>query len=417
MKRMLTEAGESVRIAVEQVGLHKMRSLLTTLGVVIGIVAVTLMGTAIKGIDVGFEESLSMIGKDLFYVERMPWKDVGDNWRSYRHRKPITPANTERMNELIEQTPNSQLLLAVPANSTWRDVWYGEKSVSGVQIIGTKAAYILTSTKDFSAGRFFTEMEEQSGTPVVVLGADLAEGFFPNESPLGKKVRISRVTCTVVGVFARQGQFLGLFSTDKQAVMPLLVLRKIYTGTWGAHMTVLMRPDGDKQVAREEIEGHMRVIRGLQAGQPNDFEINQTETVQEQIDPIKKGIAVAGLFITGLSLFVGAIGIMNITFVSVKERTREIGTRRALGARRRSILFQFLVEAVTICLIGGALGLLFTFGVFQGLSRAFPKFPMVFSPDLVVVALLVSVAVGVFSGFAPALAASKLDPAEALRHE
>jgi putative ABC transport system permease protein len=161
----------------------------------------------------------------------------------------------------------------------------------------------------------------------------------------------------------------------------------------------------------------MRRVRGLSPEKKDDFEINSQQVVREQLDPIKKGIAIAGLFITGLALFVGAIGIMNITYVSVKERTKEIGTRKALGARRRTILLQFLIEAVSICLIGGIGGLAMAWVMASIVGALWPSFPLVFSLGLVLVGLIISMLTGVFSGFAPAWQASKLDPVVALRYE
>jgi putative ABC transport system permease protein len=169
--------------------------------------------------------------------------------------------------------------------------------------------------------------------------------------------------------------------------------------------------------ASDELTGIMRGIRGLLPEQPNDFEINQSEALEEQLGPVKSGITLAGFFITGLALFVGAIGIMNITFVSVRERTREIGTRRALGARREAILLQFLFEAVAVCLFGGLIGLGLAYGGNHVLMRLFPSFPFIFSPTLVLIAMLLSVFTGIASGLAPAWQASRLDPANALRHE
>ena len=169
--------------------------------------------------------------------------------------------------------------------------------------------------------------------------------------------------------------------------------------------------------ARDELRGDMRRVRGLRPEQKDDFEINAQEGLRSTIGPIKAGIAIAGLFVTGLALFVGAIGIMNITYVSVKERTREIGTRKAVGAKRRTILLQFLVEAVAICLIGGAVGLTLSWLMCTAVAAAFPSFPMQFSVGLVITGLIVSTITGIFSGFAPALSASRLDPIEALRYE
>jgi putative ABC transport system permease protein len=178
-----------------------------------------------------------------------------------------------------------------------------------------------------------------------------------------------------------------------------------------------MRDKYRTEAARDELTGVMRRIRGLRPEQKDDFSINEQGALRETIGPIKAGIATAGLFVTGLALFVGAIGIMNITYVSVKERTREIGTRKAVGARRRTILLQFLIEAVSICLVGGAVGLTLSWLMCTAVAAAAPSFPMKFSLGLVITGLFVSTLTGIFSGFAPALTASRLDPIEALRYE
>src|SRR5207249_3812459 len=167
----------------------------------------------------------------------------------------------------------------------------------------------------------------------------------------------------------------------------------------------------------DELTGLMRRVRGLPAEKKNDFDINEQQAFKSTLDPVKNSIAIAGLFITGLSLFVGAIGIMNITFVSVKERTKEIGTRKALGARRRTILMQFLIESTSICILGGLSGLVFAYFLCVGIGKAFPSFPVQFSLGLVLVGMFVSVLTGLVSGFAPAWSASRLDPVTALRYE
>lgn len=215
---------------------------------------------------------------------------------------------------------------------------------------------------------------------------------------------------------ARQGSFLGLFSWDSQVAIPLNTYRRYYSTR---HLNeIRVQVDATRMAeARDELRGVMRRIRQLNPEQPDDFEINEQGTIREQLDPIKNAIAAAGLFITGLALFVGAIGIMNITYVSVKERTREIGTRKALGARRRTILLQFLIEAVTICIVGGITGLVMAGVASVAVAKIAPTFPLVFSGGLVAVGLAISVLTGIFSGFAPAWQASKLDPVEALRHE
>ncbi len=410
------ELAESVRIALEQLGAHKMRSALTTLGVVIGIVAVTLMGVAIRGIDIGFNNSMNMIGSDIFYVEKWPWEG-NDEWWNIRTRPDIKVEYAEQLNEMIAAAGDSKLALAVPTIARPSTIRYQDKSVEGIWIIGTNENYVLTNTATYREGRFFTEAESKSNASVCVIGHDVAQELFPGISPIGQKVRIRRADFTVIGVFARQGSFLGLFSFDKQTVIPLGSMQKISHRHWGAEIRVKMAAGATVEEARDELTGWMRRIRGLMPDEEDDFAINQTQAFENTLGPIKTGIAVAGFIITSLSLFVGAIGIMNITFVSVKERTREIGTRRALGARRRAILLQFLTESVSVCLLGGIIGLALTYLLKITLAGLLPNFPLELSPALILTAVLISVFTGVASGFVPAWTASRLDPATALRHE
>ncbi|MBV8280005.1 MAG: FtsX-like permease family protein, partial [Verrucomicrobia bacterium] len=232
------------------------------------------------------------------------------------------------------------------------------------------------------------------------------------------KVRIGEQKYEVIGVFEKQGSFLGLFSFDSQVVIPLAAYDKYFkTGAENASIRVKVKDKTRMQEAREELRSDVRRIRGILPEREDNFTINEQQAFRSTLGPVKAGLAIAGLFITGLALFVGAIGIMNITFVSVKERTREIGTRKALGARRRTILLQFLIEAVSVCLLAGIIGLVLAFLLFCLVMLAFPSFPISFSPGLVIVALSISVITGVVSGFAPAWQASRLSPVEALRYE
>lgn len=413
---MLLEIIESFRIALSVIRAHKMRSTLTALGVIIGIVAVTLMGSAIGGIETGFDRSLAVIGDDILYVEKWPWRHV-DDWWNYRNRRTMNFRYAEDLKRIIDATPNSELVTAVPTMNTVRSVKYVDNEVRGVFTQGTTDEFLMTSTSSFREGRFFNEAESRSGRNVVILGHDVAEALFPNESALGKTVMLGGSPFRVLGVYAKQGTFLGLFSFDTNAVVPLPAFMKTFSSRLDTSIRVKVRDKNRIEIARGELTGAMRRVRGLQPEQKEDFEINEQQALRSTIDPIKSGIAVAGLFVTGLALFVGAIGIMNITYVSVKERTREIGTRKAVGAKRRTILLQFLIEAISICLVGGAVGLGVSWLMCAAVAAAFPSFPLQFSVGLVVTGLLVSTLTGIFSGFAPALSASRLDPVEALRYE
>jgi len=413
---MLNEITESFRIAFSVIRAHKMRSVLTALGVIIGIIAVTLMGSAIGGIQVGFDRSLSVIGDDLLYVEKWPWHHV-DNWWEVRNRRRMEVRYADDLKRIIADTPNSQLVVAVPTLNTVRTVKYGDNEVTGVFTQGTTDEFLLTSTSTFKEGRFFTDTESRGGRNVVVLGYDVAEALFPTGSSVGKMVMINSTPYKVIGVWSRMGTFLGLFSFDTYACVPLASFTKNFSARLDCSIRVKVKDKNHLDAARDELRGDMRRVRALRPEQPDDFEINEQSGLRSTIDPIKTGIAMAGLFVTGLALFVGAIGIMNITYVSVKERTREIGTRKAVGAKRRTILLQFLIEAVSICLIGGGVGLGLSWLLCVSVAAAFPSFPIQFSIGLVFTGLIVSMLTGIFSGFAPALSASRLDPIEALRYE
>jgi putative ABC transport system permease protein len=415
--RQLYELNESVRIAASQIRANKLRSALTALGVVIGIVAVTLMGAAIRGIDAGVERSLSGFGDDLLYVSKWPWRDVQD-WWNYRNRQPIRTDFARQVNEWIDANPAQPLRLAVPVAERFSSVIRGDSRVNSIYTLGTTADFPRITRSDLLDGRFFSEFEAQAGRDVIVIGFDIANALFPNQSAVGQEVRILGANFQVVGVTARQGSFLGIWSWDSMAAIPLQSFRRHFgAGNADAGHLRIQVDTTRMSEARDELRGLMRRIRGLGPEQRDDFEINEQAAIREQLDPIKNGIAIAGLFITGLALFVGAIGIMNITYVSVKERTREIGTRKALGARRRTILLQFLIEAVAICALGGLLGLLIAGSLAATIAAAAPALPISFSPGLVLTGLVISVMTGVLSGFAPAWSASKLDPVEALRYE
>jgi putative ABC transport system permease protein len=413
----LVEWVEASRIAVRQIAANRTRSILTALGVVIGIVAVTLMGTAINGIDTGFDRSMSGFGDDVLYSEQWPWTTLDDYWQ-FRNRPDIKLSNADRLNQMIEANPNSLLELAVPAPASVQTVIYGKRQVSNVYTMGTTDEYAYLSATNCQKGRFINEAESRGGRNVCVVGQDVASGLFSGEDPIDKIVRVRDQEYRVIGVFSRQGSFLGIFSWDSQVVIPLAsYIRYFKSNQENASIRVKVRDKSRIAEAKEELRDEFRRIRGLWPEEQDNFAINEQRALRSSIEPVKVGLAIAGLFISGLALFVGAIGIMNITFVSVKERTREIGTRKALGARRRTILIQFLIEAVAISLIGGTVGVALAFGLFLLLGSAFPNFPIQFSPMLVATALCICVFTGIVSGFAPAWQASRLNPVEALRYE
>ena len=404
----LTELKEGLAISFRAIRANKMRSVLTTLGIVIGIVSVTLMSTAIEGVNRAFDRSAKAFGTDVFYVEKFPWVDSED-WATIRNRREfkVSYANQiERKASLAEAV--------APVMSTLRPVTYLSNQIDDGRVTGTTSEYLSAAGVTVQDGRFFNAEESAGGRPVCAIGATVAENLFPKEDPIGKTIRVAGHPFTVVGVFEKQGGLFGEFTSDTRIYVPMVSFQSFFGGR--RYVTIQVKVSDAKRMedAKIELEGVMRTVRNIAPGKANDFSINQQEILTQTFAPISLVIASIGLFITGLSLFVGGIGIMNIMFVSVTERTREIGIRKAIGAPRRSILMQFLAESASLCLIGGLIGLIVSYPLSLIVDQFLPtSMPL----SIVFISILISLAVGVISGFLPAYRAARMDPVEALRYE
>jgi putative ABC transport system permease protein len=256
----------------------------TALGVVIGIVAVTLMGTAILGIDAGVERSLAGFGDDVLYVTKWPWRDNVD-WWVYRNRPEINVKQVSAVNEWVAEHPEGPLKLAVPAVSWNANVSRGDLRVMGINIVGTTADLSRIARTDMKEGRFFTDSESRTGRNVAVVGFDVADALFPNESALGKEVQIRSQRFTVVGVAARQGSFLGMFSLDSNVLLPIDAFAKMFPLRWADPEIRVQVEMTRMDEAKDELRGLMRRLRRLGPERKDDFEINSQQVVREQIDP------------------------------------------------------------------------------------------------------------------------------------
>ena len=412
MKDFMLELKEGLLISLKAIRSNKARAILTTLGIVIGITSVVLMSTAIKGIDNAFQTGVASLGSDNLYIDKWEWFNNDIPWWELRNRRNITLEDYYKYKELAK-------LPVATAPTVWssQSVKYKGRSVDFIIIQGTTDSYISTTNLNFAEGRFFNELESAGGRQVVVLGSEVAKKLFANISAIDKYVKIKGRNFKVIGVLAEQGSWvMGNFNPDNQAFIPIQNVFKYFQSQNFRSVTINVRAANSQMVetVKEEAIGIMRRVRGLKYSEPNDFSINQQEALLSEIDKTVGVIQIAGLFITGLSLFVGAIGIMNIMFVSVKERTKEIGIRKAIGAKRRTILGQFISESAIICLIGGFIGLFFAIILSMIVNQYLPTSVSV---DAFVLAIVISILTGILSGFAPAYTGAKLDPVEALRYE
>ncbi len=411
MRYILFELKEGMLIAFRALKANKVRTSLTMLGIFIGITVVVLMSTAIKGIDNSFQDGISALGSDVLYIDKWAWFS-NEEWWKLRNRKSITMADYEHFKSM------AKLPLAVaPVINSQQTVKIGDKRVDGVFLNGSNADYVKTTNFTFDQGRFYNEVESNSSRQVAVIGSEISKKLFPRGDGLDKTIKIGNANFKVVGVLAEQGSFmLGPWNPDNQVFIPIGTIFKNFIAEHRGTVTFNVRAPNPAllEETKAEAEGVMRKVRGLKYDEENDFSINQQEGLMAEYNSVVGVIQIAGLIITGLSLFVGAIGIMNIMFVSVRERTKEIGIRKAIGAKKRTILTQFLLESSAICLLGGVAGLIAAILGSMALNQYFPTSVQV---DAVIIAIGVSAVTGILSGFAPAYQASKLDPVESLRYE
>lgn len=410
LSRFLNSTWEGFKISLSALGINKTRSVLTTLCIIIGIVMVTLMNAVSNGMDAEFDKSMAMMGQNVVYVEKQPWGG-GPNykWWEYRNRPEM---KLTYVDQIEEASRYASYVSAAAARGT--SIRYEDKNAEGVFLAGVTEDYFNTAGLSVDQGRVFTAEEVRSGSKVAVLGATLAERLFEDQNALGKNIRVGGQKFRVIGILEKQGKFLGLADMDRRATVPISAYGQIFGLRSGIQIAVKFPSEQAFEEGQYEIEGIMRRVRQLDAKEDNNFEINKPQAFEAQLSSFKSGLYIVGGALTALSLIIGGIGVMNIMFVSVRERTKEIGIRKAVGAKSWEILYQFLIEAIVMCLMGGLFGLVIAYPLSMLLNQIFIA---TIDVSVVLAAFVLCSIVGLVFGFIPAYKAAHSDPIESLRYE
>jgi len=388
---------------------HKLRSALTTLGILIGVTTIITIFTTIQGMNEYVIGELSNIGSSTVYVQKWPWVIRGDFWR-YRNRKEVTYKEYEALAEFSKTAD-----YIAPIVWTMKTVKYKTEVYDRVPVLGTNEQYKDTDNVTPAVGRFLTELDVYRKHKVCVLGDEVAKNLFKDESPLGKRVKVGPDKYRVIGVTERQGEVFGQ-SMDNYILVPYGAFRRVTSGHRGMMISMAVTDNSKLEEMKDEIRGIMRKTRKIPPDGEDDFAINQQDQLTNLYRDLTSTLFMIVFVIGGISLLVGGIGITNIMLVSVTERTREIGIRKAIGAKRRNVLSQFIIESIAIASIGGIVGIIL--GYFGGsLVLAQMKLSTGVSPEVILVGFGFSSFVGVVAGFYPAWKAAKMNPIDSLHFE
>tara|TARA_Y100000766_G_scaffold285540_1_gene309991 strand:- start:4972 stop:6213 length:1242 start_codon:yes stop_codon:yes gene_type:complete len=404
---------EIFRFAWHSITSNKLRTFLSLLGVTIGILAVISVFTIIDSLETNVRDSINKLGSDVIYIQKWPWGTNGDSeykWWDFMSRPEVS---INEMKKISSKSIKTQAIAFM--NSANRTVKYLNNSVEGVAVMAVSHDWNLIRSFDLENGRYFTEQEVEGAKNYVILGQSIALSLFNKLDNIGKVIKIKGEKAIVIGVFSKEGEDITGNSLDNAVVIPVTFGYKLMNKRW-SNPTIIAKAKSDisNDELRYELTGIMRSIRKLRPKTPNNFAMNEISLISNQLDDLFSIIGIAGWIIGGFSILVGGFGIANIMFVSVKERTRQIGVQKSLGAKNNFILYQFLIESVFLCLIGGILGIILVL-ILTNFIAAFLDFSINLSFKNIFLGLSISTIVGIISGIVPALSASKLDPVEAMR--
>lgn len=404
---------ESLAFALNALRNNKLRTFLSLLGVTIGIFSIIAVLAAVDSMDRKIKKDLSSVDKNTMYLKRFSFgpSDI-PRWK----REQFPDVSYDEY-QYLKNSVQSIDEIAFQIFTKSETVKYENESASNVNVVPVSYEFADIQTLKIEHGRFYNESESNSGTPVVVLGYEIAKTLFGDQQPLEQKVRLYGQRFTVIGVLEKQGSGMFGESNDTAVIIPVNFLRRMY-GDHNDFMTpiIIIKPKAgeDAEAVKAEVTQKLRNYRGVKAGDTDNFIIDILSGFTDLIDNIVGQMNLIGWVISGFSLLVGGFGIANIMFVSVKERTNLIGIQKALGAKNRFILFQFLFEAVILAVIGGIIGMLLVWGIAVALTKAL-DFEFVLGFWNVVIGTSLAAFIGLLSGILPAISASKLDPVEAIR--
>ena len=415
---------ENLILAISTIFSNKLRSLLTVLGVVVGTATVIAVSSVLTGLRVRTQELAEQTGPNVIYVSK--YTNIGPRFSrpspEERQRKPLVLEDAVAINELpAVQAASPQLVVgSFGPSATQLNVKYQGREAVRPIIFGVWANYPNVRRTDLRSGRFFTSQEVEHKLNVVVIGPAIADTLFADESPLEKEIEVEGQLYRVIGVVEKgpTGIF-GDTAEDRQVLIPYDSLAKRYADILNDRGITIIAcaQDGKLDQMRDEITELMRRRRAVRYDQPDNFGLNTPDAIFSTFDNITTILGLIVVPISGAGLLVGGVGVMNIMLVSVTERTREIGVRRAIGARKLDILSQFLIEAVSLTVTGGGIGILIGFAISLSLNTFMPTVPSVVPLWSVIIGFGISVAVGILFGLWPAMRAARLDPSEALRYE
>ena len=408
--RILGELREAVAQAAYALRAHQLRATLTISGIGLGIAMLIGILTVLSGFQVSFLRQLNTLGPNTLFVHKWKWGVNVNDWWKYKNRPYVTQLDWRALEA------NANLPEAVaPIVSTDAAVSFAGKELKHVDIRGSTSKYLQATGWEVRHGRFLTDLDHELGTDACVIGADVEDAFFRGQEALGQRIRVGpAIRCTVVGTFLRKGNAFGQ-TQDLRVLVPLSAFTRAFGLKRGLVLAVVA-PNGKVTQTEDEVTAVMRNARHLQPDQEDNFSVNRQDKLLQGFNQMTLALNIVGVLIGIITAIVGGIGIMNILLVSVKERTREIGVRRALGARRTSILLQFLCEAVMVSALGGFVGVAVGAGAGK-LVDVLTPFPASIDPRVVIGGVVGSVLLGAIFGIWPALSAAFLHPIEALRYE